>query len=168
MICSSPACCLSVIELTAIRLVCERRLRLLLPRSVFGAHLMIKLKLWYQRLTYSHSHLSEFFLRGLPKLTSLMVRMEGQGPKSTPNPEGEPDFYRISRQHPVPPVDQPKRAPSHSGSAKMTSTSAASLYEAMNWNPTQQATQQPTVATLQSSETALPAAAASMACGDFR
>ncbi|KAL9178689.1 hypothetical protein ACHAXT_003820 [Thalassiosira profunda] len=127
----------------------------------------------------------ELFLRGLPKLTSLMVRIEGQGkPKSTPNPGGEPDFYRISRQHPVPPVDQSKRAPSHSGSAKMpragrstphitattiglatetTSTSAASSYEAMNWNAAQQATQQPTLATLQSSETALPAAAASMA-----
>ncbi|KAL9186011.1 hypothetical protein ACHAXT_005249 [Thalassiosira profunda] len=45
----------------------------------------------------------ECFLRNLPKLTCLIRRLPSNIGKSTPYAEGEPNFYRISEQFPVPP-----------------------------------------------------------------
>lgn len=45
----------------------------------------------------------ECFLRGLPNLTCLIRRLPPNLGKSTPFAEGEPNFYRISEQYPLPP-----------------------------------------------------------------
>ncbi|KAL9189653.1 hypothetical protein ACHAXT_009328 [Thalassiosira profunda] len=43
------------------------------------------------------------FLRGKPKLTSLIRRLPTNLGKATPYPEGEPNFYRIDEAYPLPP-----------------------------------------------------------------
>jgi len=42
------------------------------------------------------------FLRGIPELVKLIKRVPLNLGKPIPNPEEEPDFYRISRLHPLP------------------------------------------------------------------
>ncbi|KAL7527821.1 hypothetical protein ACHAXR_004014, partial [Thalassiosira sp. AJA248-18] len=46
----------------------------------------------------------ESFLRGIPKLTVNMRRVASKQGKCAPHPEGEPDFYLISRSYPLPPT----------------------------------------------------------------
>mmetsp|Transcript_44055 Transcript_44055/g.79048 ORF Transcript_44055/g.79048 Transcript_44055/m.79048 type:complete len:433 (-) Transcript_44055:524-1822(-) len=43
----------------------------------------------------------ESFLRGLPKLTCLIRRLQPNQGKATPYPAGEPNFYRISEKFPL-------------------------------------------------------------------
>ena len=43
----------------------------------------------------------ECFLRGHPRLTVLMRRLNGGKGKSTPNQHSEPDFYKIHKTHPL-------------------------------------------------------------------
>ncbi|KAL7534677.1 hypothetical protein ACHAXR_009370, partial [Thalassiosira sp. AJA248-18] len=46
----------------------------------------------------------ECFLRDLPKLTCFIRRLPSNIGKSHPFPEGEPNFYRISEEFPLPPT----------------------------------------------------------------
>lgn len=45
---------------------------------------------------------NQIFLQGLPQLTILMKRVITRKGKPIPHPEGEPNFYLISRSHPLP------------------------------------------------------------------
>jgi len=69
------------------------------------------LNLWgFKRITKgtdSGSYYHELFLRGRPRLCMKMRRqkIKGTGIKLTPNPETEPDFYKISNDSPLPPVN---------------------------------------------------------------
>lgn len=47
------------------------------------------------------SYYHELFLRGRPELTAAMVRLDRPG-KRIPDPEGEPNFYRIAELYPLP------------------------------------------------------------------
>lgn len=47
------------------------------------------------------SYYHEMFLRGRPELARLMTRLINPG-KRIPDPKGEPDFYRISKDFPLP------------------------------------------------------------------
>eukprot|EP00804_Cyclotella_cryptica_P000690 CCRYP_014698-RB/>CCRYP_014698-RB protein AED:0.23 eAED:0.70 QI:0/0/0/1/1/0.5/2/0/467 len=47
------------------------------------------------------SYYHELFLRGRPKLARLMTRLINPG-KRIPDPKGEPDFYEISKDFPLP------------------------------------------------------------------
>lgn len=53
----------------------------------------------------------ECFLRGLPKLTCLIRRLPPNLGKSTPFAEGEPNFYLISDEYPLPGSKQPSKTP---------------------------------------------------------
>eukprot|EP00557_Chaetoceros_sp_GSL56_P007679 CAMPEP_0176503676 /NCGR_PEP_ID=MMETSP0200_2-20121128/15500_1 /TAXON_ID=947934 /ORGANISM="Chaetoceros sp., Strain GSL56" /LENGTH=580 /DNA_ID=CAMNT_0017903003 /DNA_START=68 /DNA_END=1810 /DNA_ORIENTATION=- len=70
-----------------------------------------QLNLWgFKRITKgvdSGAYYHELFLRGRPRLAILMKRqkIKGTGIKLTPNPDTEPDFYKISKKRPLPPVD---------------------------------------------------------------
>jgi len=58
----------------------------------------------FRRLTQGkdrNSYYHEQFLRGLPHLCKTMKR-PGVNQKKTADPEHEPDFYKISEEHPVP------------------------------------------------------------------
>jgi Heat shock transcription factor len=74
-----------------------------------------QLNLWgFKRITKgvdSGAYYHELFLRGRPRLAILMKRqkIKGTGIKLTPNPETEPDFYKISKKRPLPPVDASRR-----------------------------------------------------------
>mmetsp|Transcript_31591 Transcript_31591/g.75437 ORF Transcript_31591/g.75437 Transcript_31591/m.75437 type:complete len:406 (+) Transcript_31591:179-1396(+) len=52
----------------------------------------------------------ECFLRGLPHLTNLMKRVEGNLGKLVPYIEGEPNFYEISKNCPLP-IEGPRPPP---------------------------------------------------------
>jgi len=59
----------------------------------------------------------EKFLRGLPALTVLMVRLNAKQGKPLPYAKGEPDFYKICKFYPLPPLpmkvfDQDSSSPS--------------------------------------------------------
>ena len=49
----------------------------------------------------------ECFLRGLPHLTGMMKRVSPNQGRLTPNMEGEPNFYDINTQFPMPPPMMP-------------------------------------------------------------
>ena len=49
-----------------------------------------------------NAYYHECLLRGLPKLTMLMRRAERNKGKLMPHVEGEPNFYEIARQYPLP------------------------------------------------------------------
>lgn len=74
-----------------------------------------QLNLWgFKRITKgvdAGAYYHELFLRGRPRLSMLMRRqkIKGTGIKLTPNPETEPDFYRISDKRPLPAVDPSKK-----------------------------------------------------------
>ena len=74
-----------------------------------------QLNLWgFKRITKgddSGAYYHELFLRGRPRLAMLMRRqkIKGTGIKLTPNPETEPNFYRISEKRPLPAIDPSKR-----------------------------------------------------------
>jgi hypothetical protein len=74
-----------------------------------------QLNLWgFKRITKgvdSGAYYHELFLRGRPRLAILMKRqkIKGTGIKLTPNPETEPDFYKISKKRPLPPVDASRK-----------------------------------------------------------
>ena len=67
-----------------------------------------QLNLWgYKRITKHRdagAYYHELFLRGRPNLTMFMRRqkIKGIGIKLTPNPETEPNFYKISESRPLP------------------------------------------------------------------
>eukprot|EP00804_Cyclotella_cryptica_P003757 CCRYP_008927-RA/>CCRYP_008927-RA protein AED:0.03 eAED:0.03 QI:184/1/1/1/1/1/2/375/554 len=48
------------------------------------------------------SYYHEYFLRGRPELAKLMKRLVNPG-RRLPDPKGEPDFYEIAKQYPLPP-----------------------------------------------------------------
>lgn len=68
-----------------------------------------QLNLWgFKRITKGTdqgAYYHELFLRGRPLLSMLMRRqkIKGTGIKLTPNPDTEPDFYKISDKSPLPP-----------------------------------------------------------------
>lgn len=66
------------------------------------------------------SYYHECFLRDLPDLTCLIRRLPSNLGKSTPFPDGEPNFYLISQQYPLPP--KKKNAVSSSSSSRSSST----------------------------------------------
>jgi hypothetical protein len=74
-----------------------------------------QLNLWgFKRITKgddSGAYYHELFLRGRPRLAMLMRRqkIKGTGIKLTPNPETEPNFYKISEKRPLPAIDPSKR-----------------------------------------------------------
>lgn len=76
-----------------------------------------QLNLWgFKRITKgtdSGAYYHELFLRGRPRLCMKMRRqkIKGTGIKLTPNPESEPDFYKISKDSPLPPVNVKKLKP---------------------------------------------------------
>lgn len=76
-----------------------------------------QLNLWgFKRITKgtdSGAYYHELFLRGRPKLRILMRRqkIKGTGIKLTPNPDTEPNFYKISQDRPLPPVKKEKVKP---------------------------------------------------------
>jgi hypothetical protein len=103
-----------------------------------------QLNLWgFKRITKgvdSGAYYHELFLRGHPRLAILMKRqkIKGTGIKLTPNPETEPDFYKISKRRPLPTVDASKEdkplPPIRQGIQHRnfdTSTSSALEYEKM-------------------------------------
>jgi len=69
-----------------------------------------QLNLWgFKRITRGRdtgAYYHELFLRGRPRLSRKMRRqkIKGTGIKLTPNPDAEPDFYRMSRKRPLPSV----------------------------------------------------------------
>ena len=94
----------------------------------------------------------ECFLRQLPELTCLIRRLPPNLGKTTPFPDGEPNFYMISRQFPVPPdtnasLGRPARsnvaalppAPLHptddSTSPKIAATAASMQYGSSSLYP---------------------------------
>jgi len=76
-----------------------------------------QLNLWgFKRITKgtdSGAYYHELFLRGRPRLCMKMRRqkIKGTGIKLTPNPETEPDFYKLSKDSPLPPVNGKKVKP---------------------------------------------------------
>lgn len=70
-----------------------------------------QLNLWgFKRITKgtdAGAYYHELFLRGRPLLSTLMRRqkIKGTGIKLTPNPDTEPNFYKISDKRPLPPVN---------------------------------------------------------------
>lgn len=69
-----------------------------------------QLNLWgFKRITKGTdggAYYHELFLRGRPLLSMLMRRqkIKGTGIKLTPNPDTEPNFYKISKKRPLPPA----------------------------------------------------------------
>ncbi len=69
-----------------------------------------QLNLWgFKRMTNgtdAGAYYHEFFLRGRPLLCNLMRRqkVKGTGIKLTPNPNTEPNFYKISEKRPLPAI----------------------------------------------------------------
>ena len=64
------------------------------------------------------SYYHELFLRGRPDLTLAMTRLNKPG-KRIPDPEGEPNFYRIAELYPLPPNpddDVAESSPDHQNS----------------------------------------------------
>ena len=51
----------------------------------------------------SNAYYHDCFLRGLPHLTALIRRTPRNQGKLIPHAEGEPNFYEIDRQFPLPP-----------------------------------------------------------------
>jgi len=74
-----------------------------------------QLNLWgFKRITKgvdTGAYYHELFLRGRPRLAMLMRRqkIKGTGIKLTPNPETEPNFYKISDSKPLPAVDPSRK-----------------------------------------------------------
>ncbi len=74
-----------------------------------------QLNLWgFKRITKgtdAGAYYHELFLRGRPLLSTLMRRqkIKGTGIKLTPNPDTEPNFYKISDKRPLPPVKTDKK-----------------------------------------------------------
>lgn len=83
----------------------------------------------------------ECFLRTLPQLTCLIRRLPSNLGKSSPFPEGEPNFYVISQEYPLPGLD--------------TSSSTAAAQEARTMMMAQQQQQQ--VGTMSTSSSAVSA-----------
>ena len=73
-----------------------------------------QLNLWgFKRITKgddSGAYYHELFLRGRSRLAMLMRRqkIKGTGIKLTPNPDTEPNFYKISEKRPLPAIDPSK------------------------------------------------------------
>ena len=73
-----------------------------------------QLNLWgFKRITKGRdagAYYHQLFLRGRPRLCMRMRRqkIKGTGIKLTPNPETEPDFYKISEAAPLPVVESKK------------------------------------------------------------
>jgi len=53
----------------------------------------------------------ECFLRGLPHLTVMMKRVEGNQGKTIPDAEGEPNFYDMAVKHPLPSLEMSTNEP---------------------------------------------------------
>jgi len=74
-----------------------------------------QLNLWgFKRITKgrdSGAYYHELFLRSRPRLSMLMRRqkIKGTGIKLTPNPETEPNFYKISEKRPLPELSLDKK-----------------------------------------------------------
>lgn len=80
----------------------------------------------------------EAFLRGKPKLTVLIRRLPPNQGKSTPFPAGEPNFYRITEQYPLPHSAGSNDASAASraeGSAGATSSESQSHEQPQNPTP---------------------------------
>ena len=73
------------------------------------------------------SYYHECFLRDLPDLTCLIRRLPSNLGKSTPFPDGEPNFYLISEQYPLAPKKKKKAAQGkgHEGGAMVSSTTSS-------------------------------------------
>ena len=54
-----------------------------------------------------NAYYNECFLRGLPHLTGMMSRASPNRGRLIPNMEGEPNFYEINKQFPLPPPMMP-------------------------------------------------------------
>lgn len=73
-----------------------------------------QLNLWgFKRITKGRdagAYYHQLFLRGRTRLCMRMRRqkIKGTGIKLTPNPETEPDFYKISEKSPLPAIEQKK------------------------------------------------------------
>ncbi|KAL9189727.1 hypothetical protein ACHAXT_009402 [Thalassiosira profunda] len=63
------------------------------------------------------SYYHECFLRGIPRLTTLVRRLPPLQGKATPYPAGEPNFYRISEVYPLPPRIQLQSDPAAAAAA---------------------------------------------------
>ena len=66
------------------------------------------------------SYYHECFLRDLPDLTCLIRRLPSNLGKSTPFPDGEPNFYLISEQYPLPAKKKKKAGSSSSSRSSST------------------------------------------------
>lgn len=73
----------------------------------------------FRRITQGqdrNSYYHELFLRGMPHLINLM-RRPGVSKKLPSDPENEPDFYKISKESPLPPL--PHQVPAKDASASL-------------------------------------------------
>lgn len=65
-----------------------------------------------------NAYYHDSFLRGLPHLTALMKRQKSNLGKLLPHVEGEPNFYEIDRQFPLPRLPGRLDSASHAASAR--------------------------------------------------
>ncbi|KAL7532986.1 hypothetical protein ACHAWF_004307 [Thalassiosira exigua] len=62
-----------------------------------------------------NAYYHEAFLRGLPRLTVLLKRVPPNQGRLVPHAQGEPNFYEIDRQFPLPAEPVPEATPSYYG-----------------------------------------------------
>mmetsp|Transcript_5546 Transcript_5546/g.12065 ORF Transcript_5546/g.12065 Transcript_5546/m.12065 type:complete len:403 (-) Transcript_5546:1048-2256(-) len=102
------------------------------------------------------SYYHECFLRGLPKLTCLILRLPNNMGRLVPYPAGEPNFYRISERYPVPPTSSLDESPAKVKEAKENdvpaATKASTLVDPTHGTSQQNVQDTPSRASLQPSQ----------------
>ncbi|KAL7538104.1 hypothetical protein ACHAXR_008289 [Thalassiosira sp. AJA248-18] len=103
----------------------------------------------------------ECFLRGLPRLTGLIVRAPTNLGKPAPNPDEEPDFYLLSQLYPLPHSPPIAMIPGHRDSS-ILATMGRPVQAAAFTMPARQSVPNNMVPTTQAILSDSPAAAATM------